>query len=183
MKQLKILEIGSGKNFYKGKKTEDVVHLDAVKLQHVEIVHNLNNFPYPFEKDTFNVVIANHVLEHLDHFLETMNEIHRILRPGGTVKIKVPYFGSPNAFTDPTHKKFFTKESFDYWDKTTEYGFEYNHQVNKSFYLIEKKLIFAKGLKYSLVSWIENKKPAFYEVHISRIIPADEIYFELGKDK
>jgi len=38
-----------------------------------------------------------------------------VLRPGGRVVIQVPYFRSIDAFSDPTHKHFFTAQSLDYF--------------------------------------------------------------------
>ncbi len=45
-----------------------------------------------------------------------MEEIHRICKKGGVVKIMVPYFRSAWASIDPTHKHYFTANSFSYFD-------------------------------------------------------------------
>lgn len=46
-----------------------------------------------YEADFFDVVTMWHVLEHLHNPLETMAEIHRVLKPGGAVLIEVPNAG------------------------------------------------------------------------------------------
>ncbi|MCD6381657.1 MAG: methyltransferase domain-containing protein, partial [Candidatus Aenigmarchaeota archaeon] len=127
----KILELGSGKKPYLGKKDEKVIHLDIVKLPHVEIVHDLNKFPWPFKDNEFDEIRADNVIEHLDDLVKVMEEIWRILKPKGIVKVWVPYFAHPNAFTDITHKHFFTLHSFDYFDQRTEIGKKYSHEVVK----------------------------------------------------
>jgi SAM-dependent methyltransferase len=55
------------------------------------------------------------VLEHLDDTISTMNEIHRILKPGGIAIIRFPYYLHPNAWVDPTHKKCLTEDTIRYF--------------------------------------------------------------------
>lgn len=44
-----------------------------------------------------------------------MEEIRGILEPAGTAEIVVPYYHSPAVFRDPTHRRFFTEETMDYF--------------------------------------------------------------------
>ncbi|MGI9542972.1 MAG: class I SAM-dependent methyltransferase [Cyclobacteriaceae bacterium] len=46
----------------------------------------------PFEEDTFDVVMCNHVLEHVENDIKAMQEIHRVLRPGGWAFLQIPFF-------------------------------------------------------------------------------------------
>lgn len=174
---IKILELGAGKNPYKPKKDEIVIHLDKVKLPDIEVIHDLNKFPYPFKDNEFDIVIANNVLEHLNDLDRVMREIWRILKPKGIFKVKVPYFAHPNAFTDHTHKHFFTLHSFDYWDNNTTLGKLYSQQASVRFKIKKKQLIFY-GRKRRFFGKILSKLP-YYEIYLSRIFPAEEIYLEL----
>jgi SAM-dependent methyltransferase len=45
----------------------------------------------PFPDNHFDVCIANHVLEHVDDDLCAIDEIARVLRPGGYAILQVPY--------------------------------------------------------------------------------------------
>lgn len=63
------------------------------------------------------------VLEHLVDIIKVMEEIHRILKPSGKVEIIVPYYRSKNAFTDPTHKHFFTEKSMVYFTQNRKYNY------------------------------------------------------------
>jgi SAM-dependent methyltransferase len=47
----------------------------------------------PFPDDAFDRVICSEVLEHIPDDLSAMNELARVLRPGGTMAITVPRFG------------------------------------------------------------------------------------------
>ncbi len=176
-KKVKILEIGCGNRPYLPvSKSEEVVHLDIIKLPHVEVVWDLNKFPYPFKSNEFDVVIAKNVLEHLDDLIKLMEELWRITKPGGILKITVPYFASPVAFSDPTHKHFFTLNTFDYWDPTTKSGKKYYFQLStKAKFKVVKKRLQCP----SIVNIFLKIHPKLYENILSRIIPAAEIYFEL----
>lgn len=60
--------------------------------------------------------MAYDILEHLPDTVKTMEEIWRILKPGGTVEIQVPYWNSMEMITDPTHKRFFNEHTFEFFD-------------------------------------------------------------------
>lgn len=45
----------------------------------------------PFSDGTFDVVIANHILEHVDDDRQAVGEIIRVLRPGGVAVLQTPY--------------------------------------------------------------------------------------------
>src|SRR5262249_15957622 len=70
-----------------------------------EVVHDLNQFPYPFEANAFSLVEADHVLEHLHDPFGAMAEIHRILEDGGQLNVRVPHFS--RGMTHSDHKRGF----------------------------------------------------------------------------
>lgn len=45
----------------------------------------------PFEDSTFDVVIANHILEHIPEDRKAMMEIYRVLKPEGAAILQVPF--------------------------------------------------------------------------------------------
>jgi len=96
-------------------KAEGFLNVDIINHPNVDIVHNLNEVPWPFEDESVGHVHAKNILEHLDDLVLTMEEIWRILIPGGTTEIVVPYYNCTGAFRDPTHKQFFTEHTFDYF--------------------------------------------------------------------
>lgn len=58
--------------------------------QHPEVAR-VNMLDMPFDAGTFDVVIANHVLEHVDDDARGLAEVHRILKPGGIAILQTPY--------------------------------------------------------------------------------------------
>lgn len=94
-------------------KKEGRINVDIKSFANIDIVHNLDVFPYPFADSSGLHINATHVIEHLNNIPAFMDECWRILSPGGTLYIEVPHAANINlAFTDPTHKRFFTKHSF-----------------------------------------------------------------------
>ena len=61
MKDFYKLNLGAGKNILKG-----FINLDIVDLEGVDVCHNLDKFPYPFEDNLFQFIFANNILEHLE---------------------------------------------------------------------------------------------------------------------
>jgi SAM-dependent methyltransferase len=109
-----------------------------------------------------------------------MKEIHRILKPNGKLVIRSPYFVTPNAYTDLTHKRFFTIHSFDYFDKSTCLGKTLPYEVkNVNFKIEKKKLIFPKTFRILGVSLLAKINYKIYEEFFAHIFLAREVYFEL----
>lgn len=105
------LNIGCGSDVRAG-----YVNVDSVALEGVDVVHDVASFPWPFEDDSVDEVILIHVMEHLPDLIKTVEELHRITRVGGEVVVRVPYYNSPDMFADPTHCRFFSERSFDFFD-------------------------------------------------------------------
>jgi SAM-dependent methyltransferase len=62
------------------------------RLRGTDAVQLGNAPPLPFEPDTFDVVTALDVLEHVDDDVELLREIRRTLRPGGLLLLSVPAY-------------------------------------------------------------------------------------------
>jgi len=106
---LKVLHLGCGTT-----KITDATGIDSLALAGVDVVHNLEVTPWPFAANTFDVIVAHAVLEHLQPFIPVMNEIHRVGKHGARAVVCVPYFRSRDAFNDPTHAHFFTSSTMDF---------------------------------------------------------------------
>lgn len=92
------------------------INLDSIQLEGVDVVYDLKEYPWPFEDNSSSFILCKHVLEHLHESIPAVEEIWRILRPGGKVQIHVPYWNSSDAVTDPTHIRYFNEHSFDFFD-------------------------------------------------------------------
>ena len=129
---MKTLELGCGVH-----PTPDAVHHDRIKHSPwVDIAHDLDVLPYPFQDGEYDTVIALDVMEHTHLEIDVwLNELWRIMAEGGTLILRLPAWDNPVSWRDPTHRKVFHEETFDYWDKSKQlhkdYGFFYFQEANK----------------------------------------------------
>jgi SAM-dependent methyltransferase len=68
----------------------------------------------PFPDSSIESAISHHALEHIgDGFIPLMDEVYRVLKPGGVFRIIVPLFPSYSAVSDPDHRRYFMEGTFD----------------------------------------------------------------------
>jgi len=84
---------------------EGFINVDYFSNSTPDVSHDLNKIPYPFDDDHFELVEADHVLEHLTDPFGVMGELRRICAPGATIHIRVPHFS--RGFTHADHKRGF----------------------------------------------------------------------------
>lgn len=95
------------------------VNVDSVALPGVDLVCDLGTTPWPIESGTATDVVIFNVLEHLADLIPAVEELHRICAAGGVVRARVPFYNSPDMFADPTHKRFFSNRTMDFFDPRT----------------------------------------------------------------
>lgn len=105
-----VLNLGAGQ-----KLLPDSVNVDKVALPGIDVVHDVDVYPWPWPDQSFAEVYVTHLFEHVVDPLAFMAEAWRILHPGGLLAIEVPHYTNRNAFTDPTHRRFCTEDTFRYW--------------------------------------------------------------------
>ena len=71
--------------------------------------------PWPWNDSSVDAIKAWDVFEHCPSKLLTMNEAHRVLRPGGQLDLFVPTTDGRGAFQDPTHQSFWTPNDLFYF--------------------------------------------------------------------
>lgn len=129
-----VLLLGCGKTRIPG-----AIGVDRTSIEgYVDVIHDLDAIPYPFESDSAREIHLYHVLEHLQDPLRKLEELHRILMPGGILFIRVPHYSSMGAFSDMTHVRPFSYLSFDCLQKN-----DYHH-----FYTSVEFVILNKEIKY-----------------------------------
>lgn len=107
LKNATVLDIGTGAGYITHSISRFCKKMESVDLYDERIEKSGYNFTQvdseklPFEDNFFDIVITNHVIEHVPDQQLHVNEAYRVLKKGGTV-----YLATPNKFwlTDPHYK-------------------------------------------------------------------------------
>jgi SAM-dependent methyltransferase len=165
------------------KKRLGFIGVDIIKSRDVDVICNLERNCLPFASESFVVVYANHVLEHINNLENLLSEVSRVMKPGAKFLVCVPYAGHIRAFQDPTHVRFFTLKTFEYFILS---GSSVGQIYTKKYFncILKRSLVFGYGFFSLFISLIVNRHIClkyFYESSILRIIPARNINIELIK--
>ena len=108
-----MLDIGCGEMV-----RPNFVRLDKRNLPGIDIVHDLEVFPYPLSDECCLTIIGSHIIEHIKPWLSVdfMNELWRIMKLEGELALSTPYAGSFGFWQDPTHCNGWNQASFQYFD-------------------------------------------------------------------
>lgn len=115
---MSVLELGAGNN---PSNYSDVRHDRIIHSEHIDVAHDLNDIPWPWKDEEWDRVIAIDVFEHLNlQPQEWLDEVWRILKPDGELTMRLPAWDNPTSWRDPTHRRVFHEETFDYWEPGKE---------------------------------------------------------------
>lgn len=67
------------------------------------MLNNANIYQLPYADNTFDGVILSEILEHVEHDVDGLREVYRVLKPGGVVAITVPNANYP-FWWDPINR-------------------------------------------------------------------------------
>ena len=118
---------------------------------YVTVAHDLNDLPWPWEDNSFDLIVACAVFEHLRNTLiDTVNECWRILRPGGVLHMKLPYWDSDTSYRDPTHYWRFSLRTCDLFDPDTKYGHDYRFYPTQKWKIIQPAKLNNAGTSFAI---------------------------------
>jgi len=102
-----VLVVGAGRDPYRDlfPQAKDYLRFDIMRVPGITDVVG-DALAMPFESERFECILATEVFEHLSNPFAFVAEVHRVLKPGGTVVLTVPFMYHQHA--DP----------YDYWRPT-----------------------------------------------------------------
>ena len=169
----RVLDVGCGIRKYPGS-----VGLDNNPRTAADVIADLDHHPYPFRDSSFDELRAIHVIEHVDNVIKTMEEFHRVLRSGGTVRLETPHYTDFSSFCDPTHKSHLNSFSFRYFGDD-DAGFGYYTQAK-----FREKKVYVKLLalwRYLGFEFLINASPRLrrqWEYYLCYIVRGKVMEFE-----
>lgn len=148
---------------------EGFTNVDIIDLPGIDLVMDLEAYPWDIPSESADEVYISHFIEHVFDLIAFMDEVHRILKPGGLATVIAPYVMSTGAWQDPTHKRGITEMMFFYFNKEwrnkqglghykikSDFDFEIEMLMDADFRdLPEKEQIFAFRHYYNAISEIK----------------------------
>ena len=145
---MKKLNLGCGRNIKPG-----WTNIDSYPVEGVDIVADIddcNNIKLPFEDNSIDEFLLNHVFEHLKNPLSTMQEMHRIAKNGSRAILRVPYGSSDDASEDPTHVRLCFLNTFLYFSQPAYWRADYGYRGDWD---VEKIILSVSRIRYSSASY------------------------------
>lgn len=170
---LRILDVGCGINKYPG-----AIGIDINPSTAADVICDLDRFPYPFTDRAFDSLRAIHVIEHLSDVIRAMEEFHRLVRPGGCVRIETPHYTDFSSFCDPTHKQHLNSFSFRYFG-ANDAGFGY--YTSAKFREISVRIRLLSFWKWLGFEFLVNAFPRFrrfWEHYLCYVVRGKSMEFE-----
>jgi SAM-dependent methyltransferase len=117
------IDIGSGRRPRNIFNSSKIIGLDFTENEEEGVIYcDLSSGNLPFENNSISFITAFDFIEHLSRtqikgsslnpFINLMNEIYRVLKPGGIFLSHTPAFPFSSAFQDPTHTNFISEMTF-----------------------------------------------------------------------
>jgi SAM-dependent methyltransferase len=175
---LRVLNIGCGlakHEFPEAAHASEVIGVDISPNSEADLLHDLNSFPYPLDSDSFDLIIMQDILEHLDDVPRVMREVYRVARDGAMVRIRTPHYSSYYAYNDPTHRQLFgvlVLDGFDATNPNTLYGGPW-------FRFVKREILFPRVWRITGVAALANRFPTRWEQLFAFIFRAENLVFEL----
>ncbi|HKV41592.1 MAG TPA: class I SAM-dependent methyltransferase [Blastocatellia bacterium] len=182
--RLRVLDIGCGVN-----KIPGAIGMDVNPRTDADVIHDLDQPPYPFADDEFDVVVGRHVIEHVQDPMEVMAELHRITRAGGIVKLLTPHWTNPDWASDLTHRNHLNSYSFRILEDGPAHGPAY---TSVRFHIRHANVTLLKIWRWIGLQFLINLDRRYprlggfrsvWERHLNAIARGKEIYFELEVKK
>ena len=169
----RILDVGCGIRKFPG-----AIGIDYNSASAADVICDLDSFPYPFADRVFDGLRAIHVIEHVTDVVRTMEEFHRLVRPGGVIRIETPHYTDYSSFCDPTHKHHLNSFSFRYFGEDHG-GFGYYTGAKfREIFVRVKLLALWKWLGFE---FLVNRFPRFrkfWEFYLCYMIRGKAMEFE-----
>ncbi|MFA5275720.1 MAG: methyltransferase domain-containing protein [Candidatus Omnitrophota bacterium] len=165
---MKILDLGCSRNKVKG-----AVGLDMDPKSDADILCDLTK-RLPIDDNEYDLIYCKHILEHLEKPEDVINlikEIYRVGKPGSRAIFEVPHFSNYVAYSDITHRRYFSYFLLENLVKLIPH---------KS---IVKEIRFYKTFRAVGIKALANRFVESYERFWTFIFPAETIWFEIMLEK
>lgn len=171
---MRVLDVGCGIRKHPG-----AIGIDRNPAARADVLCDLDRTPYPFRDGAFDRILAIHVVEHVADVMAAMREFHRLLRPGGRVRIETPHYTDFSSFCDPTHRWHLNSFSFRYFGPDHG-GFGYYSPVKFREVSVRVRLLALwRWLGFEALVNASTRFRRFWEYYLCFAVRGKVIEFEL----
>jgi SAM-dependent methyltransferase len=168
------LDVGCGRNKHPG-----AIGIDRNRDAAADVICDLDHVPYPFRENRFDQIRVIHVIEHVSDVIATMEELHRLSRPGGRILIETPHYTDFSSYCDPTHRWHLNSFSFRYFGEDNG-GFGFYTRARMRQLRVQVKLLRLwrwLGFEFAVNHWLAFRK--FWEHYLCFLVRGKAMVFEL----
>jgi len=187
---MKKYHIGCGHKILK-----DYINVDYDKSLGAQLACDLDVPRYPIGSNVADEILCEMTLEHIKYPTKAIAEFHRILKPGGVLKIIVPHFSHFSSHFADIHISQFNCEYFYRWVQPLQDIWGNKEGIDKWTYIPENnvfssstvKIIFPGGLlkllsrPFELIFNSSKMTQGIYEHFFSNFYPANELHVKMIK--
>lgn len=138
--QLKLLHIAPELCFMKVFEKMHNLEYTSADLESPLAKVKMDVLDIPFDRNTFDVVFCNHVMEHVEDDIKAMKEIYRVLKPGGWAIMQSPVYAyldktlEDPSITDPSDRERIYGQN----DHLRKYGTDYGRRLRKAGFTVRE---------------------------------------------
>lgn len=170
-----VLNLGCGDTKMLG-----AVNVDSIKLPNVDMVFDLERFPYPFKENSVDEVHMYFVLEHLFDHMGVIKELHRILKKGGMLYIRVPHGSSCyGAWGELTHFRGYSWGSFDIFSDASKRSYYTDVRFKTIFKKCKYFLTYPYDF-YKFNTWFPHWEKFWYAPLIKSFVDTIQFFIDLS---
>jgi len=161
------INLGAGENLITG-----FINVDVVEKPGIDVVCDLEKYPWSFPDECADLIIASQLVEHIDphggNFIRFMDEAWRILKVGGQFMIATPYGQSAAYVQDPTHCNPCNELTWSYFDPADEMtgGMLYKNYRPKPWRILENSWYSQGNMEVLLEKRKDDR--SFHEIELTR---------------
>jgi predicted SAM-dependent methyltransferase len=148
------LDVGCGRN-----KQPGCIGIDFVKLPGVDIVHDLQMFPWPVPDHVCTMIVMSHVWEHIEpkYRGRLMEELWRVIRYDGQLFIAAPYAGTFLAHAHPEHYMCPNEATFTFYDPNYPLYYSGSYGLAKPWKIIRNDANYAGCIEVIMEPYKDKK--------------------------
>jgi SAM-dependent methyltransferase len=152
-KPRKLLHIAPEQCFYNRFKQFSHIDYITADLESPIADFHFDLHEIPFDENSFDMILCNHVLEHVVDDRKVLSEFFRVLRPGGFAILQVPQDSKrESTFEDPNITDAWQREKyFGQKDHLRVYGLDYPARLRESGFIVEERPV-SEGFTPDLIS-------------------------------